>query len=498
MAAMTKRLLTLAALAVAIILPNAVSAEKPNILFIFADDQCFDTINALGNEEIETPNLDRIVENGTTFTHAYNQGSWSGAVCVASRHMLNMGLYVWHAKAASDQLGGGNKKNKKKEGAAEAKWPNFVEKGWFWSQLMEQAGYDTYFTGKWHVRAKPEEIFKVTSNIRGGMPNQTPEGYNRPIEGQPDSWSPYDPKFEGFWKGGRHWSEVVADDAEDFLAQAKESENPFFMYIAFNAPHDPRQAPKEYVDKYPLEKVAVPKNYVPEYPWNEEMNSGRGLRDEKLAPFPRTEYAVKVNRQEYYAIITHMDAQIGRILATLESTGQADNTYIFYSADHGLAVGQHGLMGKQNMFDHSVRVPLMVNGPGVEKGKRITARVHLQDIMPSTLELAGAETPDHVQFKSLMPLVRGETEDGEEAIYGAYLGGQRAVTEGPYKLILYPKAPKVLLFNVAEDPLEMKDLAEDPEMKPTIAKLFAKLLELQKETGDILDLKAVFPKLARN
>lgn len=478
---------------------SANAASKPNILFIFADDQCFDTIYALGNKEIETPNLDKLVSNGTTFTHAYNQGSWSGAVCVASRHMLNMGLYVWHAKDASDQLGGGNKKNKKKDDPkAAAKWPNFVEKGWFWSQLMEKAGYDTYFTGKWHVRAKPEEIFNVTSNIRGGMPNQTPEGYNRPIEGQPDPWSPYDPKFEGFWKGGRHWSEVVADDAEGFLAKASESNNPFFMYIAFNAPHDPRQAPKEYVDKYPLEKIAIPKNFVPEYPFNEPMDSGRKLRDEKLAPFPRTEYAVKVNRQEYYAIITHMDAQIGRILATLESTGQADDTYIFYSADHGLAVGQHGLMGKQNMFDHSVRVPLMVNGPGVEKGKRITARVHLQDIMPSTLELAGAEIPGHVQFKSLMPLVNGKTEAGEEAIYGAYLGGQRAVTSGPYKMILYPKVPKVLLFNIAEDPLEMKDLSEDPEMKPTIAKLFGNLLELQKETGDTMDLREVFPEIVVN
>ena len=362
-----------------------------------------------------------------------------------------------------------------------------------WSQLMAKAGYDTYFTGKWHVRAKADEIFKVSRNIRPGMPNQTPEGYNRPIDGKPDVWSPYDKKFEGFWKGGRHWSAIVADDAEEYLKMAKASDNPFFMYLAFNAPHDPRQSPKEYVDKYPLDKISMPENFLPEYPWNEDMNSGRKLRDERLAPFPRTENAIKVNRQEYYAIITHMDAQIGRILDALEDSGRADNTWIFFTADHGLAVGQHGLMGKQNMFEHSLRVPLMVVGPGVAKDKRIDNRVYLQDVMPTSLELAGATIPDHVQFKSLQPLLNGKTDGARDAIYGAYLTGQRAVVAGDYKLILYPKAAKALLFNVKTDPLEMNDIF--PDNKEQAKKLFSRLLDLQKETGDTFDLKAAFPEM---
>ncbi|NOX99524.1 MAG: sulfatase-like hydrolase/transferase [Verrucomicrobia bacterium] len=466
------------------------AADKaPDILFIFADDQAFSTIHALGNDEIETPNLDRLVKNGTTFTRAYNMGSWSGAVCVASRHMLNTGLYVWKAQQAADMLGA-RKKGKK---ASNNPYPNFQKKGWMWSQLMAKAGYDTYFTGKWHVKAKADEIFKVSRNIRPGMPNQTPEGYNRPIDGKPDVWSPYDKKFGGFWKGGRHWSEIVADDAEEYLQMAKISGNPFFMYIAFNAAHDPRQAPKEFVDKYPLDKVAVPKNFLPEYPWNEEMNSGRKLRDERLAPFPRTEHAIKVNRQEYYALITHMDVQIGRILKALDESGRADNTWIFFTADHGLAIGEHGLMGKQNMFEHSLRVPMMVVGPGVEKGKRIDTRVYLQDVMPTSLELAGAKIPEHVQFQSLLPLLDGKTDGARDAIYGAYLTGQRAVVAGDYKLILYPRAPKALLFNVKKDPLEMTDIF--PGNKERAKKLFARLLELQQETGDTFDLKAVFPEL---
>ncbi len=453
------------------------AANQPNILFIFADDQAFDTIHSLGNEEIETPNLDRLVNSGVTFTHAYNQGSWSGAVCVASRHMLNTGRFLWRAQRAS----------KVAESERQA--------GRWWSEYLKKAGYDTYMTGKWHVKAKAEKAFDYVTHVRGGMPKQTPEGYNRPIDGQADPWSPSDPRFGGFWQGGKHWSEVVGDDAIGFLAQASRREAPFFMYLAFNAPHDPRQSPKEFVDKYPLEKISMPASFVPEYPFKDAMGCGKNLRDERLAPFPRTPHAVKVNRQEYYAIITHMDAQIGRILAALKKSGKADNTYIIFTADHGLAVGRHGLMGKQNLFDHSVRVPLMINGPGVPKNKRIDGAVYLQDIMPTTLELAGVDKPDHVQFKSLLPVVRGKRDRNYDSLYGAYLAVQRSVSEGDHKLILYPKINKALLYNLKKDPLELHNLADSTESKPIIKRLFARLLKLQKETGDELDLRAAYPEL---
>jgi len=451
--------------------------QKPNILFVFADDQCFETVHALGNDLIETPNLDRLVEQGLTFTDAYNQGSWSGAVCVASRTMLNTGRFLWNARGVYN--------TSEQERQA----------GRLWSEYLKKAGYDTYMTGKWHVKADATKAFDHTADIRGGMPNQTSEGYNRPIEGQPDPWKPWDTKFGGFWKGGKHWSEVLGDDAVGFIERAAQVDKPFFMYLAFNAPHDPRQSPKEYVDKYPLEKIKVPVNFLPEYPFKDAIGCGKGLRDEKLAPFPRTPYAVKVNRQEYYAIITHMDAQVGRILDALQGSGKESNTYVFFSADHGLAVGHHGLMGKQNLYDHSVRVPLMVNGPGVPKGKRIATPVYLQDIMPTTLELAGVKRPEHVQFKSLMPLIEGEEIEPYDAIYGGYLSVQRSVKQDGYKLLLYPKIGRARLFNLVDDPNEMKDLAKDPDSQPIMRRLFARLLELQKQTGDDLELEEVFPNL---
>jgi len=453
--------------------------KKPNVLFIFSDDQTYESIRALGYDEVETPNLDRLVRGGTSFTHAYNQGAWHGAVCVASRCMLNTGRFLWNAKKVDST------KALKQE----------VAKGRFWSTMMSRAGYETYMTGKWHVKAEPADVFDTAVDPRPGMPNQTKEGYNRPHEGKPDPWKPWDEKFGGFWKGGKHWSEIVGDHGVSFLKKAAKSDKPFFMYLAFNAPHDPRQSPKSYVDKYPLDKIKVPVNFLPEYPHNAAMGCGRGLRDEKLAPFPRTKYAIKVNRQEYYAIITHMDAQVGRILDALEATGQADNTYIFFTGDHGLAVGHHGLVGKQNLFDHSVRVPLLVAGPGVPKNKRLDTPVYLQDIMPSSLEVAGIKKPAYVQFRSLMPLVHGRRKSSYDAVYGGYTNAQRMVTQDGYKLLLIPKIKKALLFNLADDPNEMNDLFANKTHRPTAKKLFARLLQLQKETGDTLDLKKVYPDL---
>lgn len=453
------------------------AADKPNILFLFADDQCHETIRSLGHTDIDTPNLDRLVARGTTFTHAYNMGSWSGAVCVASRTMLVTGRTVWRA----GQIYEGRNTELKREA------------GHLWPQRMAKAGYETWFTGKWHIKTDAAKCFDHSANIRGGMPKDGTVGYNRPLPGQPDPWSPSDPDFGGFWQGGKHWSEVVGDNAVGFLGEAAKSEKPFFMYLAFNAPHDPRQSPQEYVDRYPLDRIEVPANFLPEYPHKDTIGVGPGLRDEKLAPFPRDDHAVKVHRQEYYAIITHMDAQIGRILDALEASGEADNTWIFFTADHGLAVGHHGLFGKQNLYEHSLRVPFLVSGPGVKAGAKIGAPIYLQSVMATALDLAGADR-EGVEFASVLPLLEG-TEEGLESVYGAYLDLQRAVINDGWKLILYPKAKVARLYHVAEDPLEKRDLAGDPAQADRKRALFAKLRALQKELDDTLDLEAVFPEL---
>jgi arylsulfatase A-like enzyme len=473
---------------------------EPNIVFLFADDFSYDAIHTYGNQVIHTPNLDRLVNSGVRFTNAYNMGGWHGAICVASRSMIMSGASLWPSRE--------------------------VEKSWIesdgqqvdqsWGKLLESRGYDTYMTGKWHLRAAADKVFKYTKDVRpGGMPkdywvgNDTlgklisetykqggdlgrvlPPGYNRPKSDVDTSWSAADRLNGGYWEGGTHWSEVVKNNAVEFIKEAASRENPFFMYLSFNAPHDPRQAPQEFLDMYPIDEIPLPESFLPEYPYKDSIGCSVTLRDEALAPFPRTELAVKTHIREYYAIISHLDQQIGKILDALEASGKSDDTYIFFTGDHGLSVGRHGLLGKQSLFDHSIRVPLMMAGPGIPIGNVVNTDVYLQDIMPTTLQLAGIDKPSDVFFNSFLHLAQGkQTEGNYPAIYGAYMNLQRMIRKDGFKLIVYPKIDKILLFDLENDPKEMSDLSEDPAHAEKIQDLYKDLTALQKEMQDPLVLK---------
>lgn len=479
--------------------------RKPNIVFIFTDDQTYSSVHALGNKEIITPTMDKLVNIGITFTHSYNMGSWSGAVCTASRTMLNSGRSVWRANSFRKKWNELNSEDGNGGKSLEAQ---------SWAKLLESEGYDTYMTGKWHVDLPAERLFQNVKHVRPGMPKDAwdhdkmvfkfdslskvkgadprdimPNGYNRPLNEKDSSWLAYDREKGGFWEGGKHWSEVLKDDALSFIDSVKNKDKPFFMYLAFNAPHDPRQAPKSYLDKYPLDKISIPESFLPEYPYKEAIANGQDLRDEALAPFPRTPYAIKKHKQEYYASITHLDEQIGAIIKSLEASGQMENTYIFLTSDHGLAMGRHGLLGKQSLFDHSIRPPMIFIGPDLPKNHKIHQDVYLQDVMATTLELAGVKKPDYVEFNSFMDLARGEEHKSHyQEIYGAYLDVQRMIRKDDYKLLIFPNVPKVLLFDLKNDPEEMHDISKDPKNKALIDSLFKDLLRLQKEMDDPLDL----------
>ncbi len=441
--------------------------EKPNILLLFTDDQCFDTIAALGHDEVITPNLDTLARSGVAFDNAYNMGGWNGAICIASRTMMNTGRFLWRAHAIERNL------------AEEA------QQGRMLSLLLRDAGYETYFSGKWHVKIDANKIFDHVEHVRPGMPRDTPASYSRPND--KGDWTPWDKNQGegGFWAGGKHWSEVLADDAVGFIDHAAESDKPFFMYLAFNAPHDPRQSPREYVEMYDREQLAVPDNFLPQYPHMNAMGAGKKLRDEKLAPWPRTPEAVQLHRQEYFALITHLDAQIGRILEHLDETGMRENTYIVMTADHGLACGQHGLLGKQSMYEHSMKAPLMVVGPGIPAGQRLPMPVYVQDFGATALEWAGVEKPEYYEFKSLLPLIRGERVVQHAPIYGAYeMSKQRMIRDGNLKLIHYPASDTYRLFDVVQDPHEMADLAGQPAYADKVAELKVQLGELMAAMDD--------------
>ena len=483
--------------------------KKPNIIFIYTDDQRFDTVGVIGNNQVYTPNLDKLAFNGAVFSNTYNMGAWHGAICVASRAMMISGKSVWRAKEEINYW----KKN------------DSITLSNTWPMILKRNGYKTYMTGKWHIEAPVEKLFDVVKNKRPGMPddnrhifakkliewkeesgdlteleNFTPPGYGRPIDEKDQSWSSYDTVFGGYWDGGKHWSEVLADDAIEFLKDANSQEDPFFMYLAFNAPHDPRQAPKKFIDLYPLSSINLPKNYSTQHPYMNEIGNRPGLRDEALAPYPRSEYAVKKHIQEYYAIISHLDEQVGKIIDQLENEKMLDNTYVIFTSDHGLAVGQHGLIGKQSLYDHSIRVPMIISGPEIEKGKKISHDIYLQDIVPTTLDLAGIEIPEKIDFKSFYSLIKGSKNKSlYDGIYGTfgccqgnYIDYQRMIRKEGFKLMVFPKNKRMELYDLINDPYEMYNLANKLEYKEKVKNLFKDLTFLQKEVGDTLNLKRIF------
>ena len=455
----------------AILLAGAAGAARaalprPNILFLIADDLTWRGIRALGNAELDTPNLDRLVRRGCTFTHCFHQGSWSGAVCIASRTMLNTGLTAFRARRQ-------------------------VEETPLWGETLGAAGYDTAIVGKWHLSDTTlRRSFQDIGPVSGGMFESGPEAYNRPSPG--NTWTPWDPAWKGQWlptsvwqKGARepikHSAQIWAETAAAYLAKRRSASKPFFLYVGFNSPHDPRQAPKEFVDRYPTNRIVVPPNYLPQHPF--DQGDGR-IRDELLAPFPRTREAVQVHRSEYYAHITYMDAQIGRILAALDQSGEGARTLVIFTADHGLAVGQHGLMGKQNLYDHSIRMPLVIAGTGIARGRRIDSLVYQHSLFATTCELAGIATPRSVEFPSLAGFLHGRPPGANDAVFSYYLNYQRAVRTREHKLIVYPQAGVTQLFDLRRDPWEIRNLAEESAHASTRAHLLDRLHRFQKELGD--------------
>lgn len=436
------------------------AASAPNILFLFSDDQRADTIHALGNAAIETPNLDRLVADGTVFTRAYCMGAQQGAVCVPSRAMLMTGRTLFRIKENLD---------------GQVTWP----------EAFARAGYSTFITGKWHNQAPSlVRAFQEGKNVFLGGMGKDP--YALPVQ---DFGS--DHNLSEIRPSGKHCVELFTDTVIDFL-NGQKGQKPFLAYVAFNAPHDPRIAPKPYHDKYNAAKPPLPENFLPQHPFNNGNMTGR---DEELAPWPRTPEIVRQHLADYYASITFLDAQVGRVLNALKAGGLLENTIVVFSSDHGLAIGSHGLFGKQNLYDHSMHAPLLFAGPGVPKGKRADALCYLLDIFPTLGELAGVAGPEGSEGKSLAPVLAGRSDRVRESLFTAYIKAQRAVRDGRWKLLVYPRINKAQLFDLEKDPGETKDLASDPAHAAELQRMTAMLETAQRDCGDALPLRSEKPEL---
>ncbi len=470
------RMLGLGAVAMAhpMALTSCKKEKRPNILVLFTDDQRHDTIQALGNRRIHTPHLDMLVQSGTSFTNAYIMGGTSGAVCMPSRAMLLTGRGLFHI----DGIGGA-----------------IPEDHVMIPELFKKHGYRTFGIGKWHNgRNAFARCFSDGAEIMfGGMSDHwnvpaydfDPSGtyqtrtpvIEQPLRSNKVVFKGYDHITEG-----KHSSELFADAAIAFLERNRSSD-PFFLYVSFTAPHDPRTAPQEFLDRYDPEKIALPPNFLPRHPFdNGEMN----VRDELLAEFPRTREEIQRHIAEYYAIISHLDAQIGRILECLQRVGQAENTLIIFTCDNGLALGQHGLMGKQSVYEHSVHVPLVLKGPGIPLGEQRDDLCYLSDIFHTTCDLTGIQKPDSVEGKSLVPAIRNRERNGRDALYFSYRHFQRALRLRHWKLILYnvSGAKHTQLFDLGVDPWEMNNMAEDPSQARRIGEMTELLKSMMKKADD--------------
>lgn len=445
-----------------------VENKRPNFLFVLVDDQSpFDLKIYDPNSILETPNISRLADEGIVFDQARHMGSMNGAVCTPSRHMIMSGRTVWHLppSAQFQKQTDPHKIDEQTIGA-----------------VFNRAGYKTMRTCK-----------------KG---NSYP-GANKQFSVVHDAT-----KRGGTEKSGSAWhSKQVLDYlGERDLANEKD---PFFIYFGFSHPHDTRDGTPELLEKYGAVNLkdttslppANPKqpqledNYLSAHPFH---HGHPRLRDEERVSGVwknRDEQTVRNELGREYACSENIDIQLGKVLDKLEALGELDNTYIIYTSDHGMSMGRHGLMGKQNLYEHTWRVPFIIKGPGIDVGKRVKGNIYLLDVLPTLCDLAGIETPQTVEGKSFVPVIKGEQEVVRDVMYGVYAGGtkpgMRTVKKGDWKLIKYDvldgAVRETQLFNLAENPNEylpehkksgemQTDLAENPKYADKLAEMEALLL----------------------
>ena len=238
---------------------------------------------------------------------------------------------------------------------------------------------------------------------------------------------------------------------------------------------------------YPPERIAVPRNFLPEHPFD---NGDLKTRDEQLAPWPRTPEIIREHLAAYYGMITHLDAQVGRVLAALEESGHAGNTIVVFAGDNGLAVGQHGLLGKQNIYEHSVRVPLIIRAPGMPPGRLCHSFCYLLDIFPTLCELSGLPVPETVEGRSLAAALKNPKARLRDTMFFAYRHFQRGVRTDRWKLAVYSVSGRrtTQLFDLRRDPWETRNLAGGAGQAGRVRELTALLKDWMKRTDDSLAL----------
>lgn len=462
-----------------LIVPTSIIAQKiipraKNILIIYSDDHSYHALGAAGNKEISTPNLDKLAKSGLMFTQAHVMGGHQGAVCIPSRVMLLTGRYVNRLPGDGNII------------------PDSIVS---LPEVLRKQGFTTYHTGKWHSdKGSHSRMFSTGGDIFfGGMHFPKFGGQEHPTVSLFDSTGLYS-------ESRRRVSDIYsttlyADNAVRFLKSSTAKAKPFFCYVAFTSPHDPRTPPGNFATMYDPEKITLPANFLIKHPFD---NGDLNVRDEQLLPVPRDPEAIKKDIALYYGMVSEMDAQVGRILEALEKSGLKENTLIVFAGDNGLAVGQHGLLGKQNLYEHSIRVPMIISGPGIPVNKKTEGFTYLSDITPTIIDYLEVKRPSSVEGRSLLPVIQDPARKVRSSIYNVYGHWSRSIkSEDGYKMIVYNVDGIVTtqLFNLKKDPLEIKDLSKDPAYSEKVLQM--RNLLKQQMTAAFDDLNIDLPDWGR-
>ena len=472
---------------------NKVLAEedtRPNLVLIVTDDQRPDTIAALGNSSIQTPHLDRLVRSGLSFRRAYT----GYPICYASRAQILTGCNVFTALESFPR-------SRIRSGLATL------------AETLGNAGYRSIYSGKWHNDGNPlQRGYQQISGLysSGGaksivQPDTDARG--RPLTGY-RGWTFKDAANQPVLELGVGLcpdnSRVIGDHAIEAIEAVPEGQ-PFFIHVNFAFPHDPRMWPDGMEEAFSASEISLPENFRSEHGFD---HGNQGGRDELLLPKPLKPQHVKEELAIYYAMITDVDRQVGRIMNSLEASGRLSNTVFVFTSDQGLALGSHGLLGKQNQYEHSIRSPLVIAGPqGLASsavydrssspeedskdfssnwlmGQQSDALVELSDLFPTFCDVAGVEVPDSVQGRSLLPLLSGEQSELRQRVYGVFTDTQRMVCGPRWKYVEYPGTGHCQLFDLLNDPHETVNRVNEVECEVFRDELKRQLRDWQMRNQD--------------
>ena len=431
---------------------NAQPARRPNFLFIITDDQAAQDLRIYNpRSTLQTPVLDRLAAQGMTLDGAHHMGAFISGVCTPSRHMIDSGRTLWHLPSSLTS-------RVYSDYPADKCPPNLEQQTI--PAVFNRAGYATMRT------CKPGNSYEAANALYAVRKDAA--------------------KLGDTDETGSAWH---AEQVLDYLGERERRRDarPFFIHFGFSHPHDTRNGKPELLAKYgavnhadpatlpPANPKAppLPINYLPVHPFNQGNHPNQ--RDETQVSGVwerRDEVTIRNEIGRYFACSENIDTQIGRVLARLETMGELDNTYVFFTSDHGIAIGRHGLQGKQHLYEHAWRVPFVVKGPGIKPGSRALGNIYLLDVLATLCDLAGIAAPATNEGVSFRPVLEGKRPTVRDVLYGVFCGGtkpgMRAVKHGDWKLVKFDvhggSVRETQLFNLAENPDELLEQHHDPKV----------------------------------